>query len=131
LSTFNELYGSLIRIVFYCFLHDHDDGCCSMFERTKSLNRSSTRSIMSTDHISWKLFTLGAQCMVICGHLYSCRLWLKSFGCKTVLVEPAGYKTPLTSADSFQAACDRAWRNCSSATREEYSAQYAEDCKLR
>jgi len=68
--------------------------------------------------------------MAGCACLFIYRLCLKSFGCKTVLVEPAGFKTPLTSVVSVQAACDRAWNHCTSTTREEYSTEYAEDCKL-
>ena len=59
-----------------------------------------------------------------------CRLFLKSSGCKTVLIEPAGFKTPLTDADNVRAACDRAWNHCPPETQEEYSTEYAEDCKL-
>jgi len=57
------------------------------------------------------------------------RLTLKPLGCKVVLVEPSGFKTPLTSTESVQAACDAAWNQCPRETRDEYTADYVYHCK--
>ena len=68
-----------------------------------------------------------ARCLLVCDCAY--RFTLKPLGCKVVLVEPSGFKTPLTSTENFQAACDRAWNQCPPATQEEYTTQYMYRCK--
>jgi len=47
-----------------------------------------------------------------------------------MLIEPAGFQTPLTSADTVQDACDRAWNSRSPHVFEDYTVEYAKECKM-
>jgi len=63
--------------------------------------------------------------VMICDFVH--RRTLKPFGCKVLLVEPSGFRTPLTA--DFLAALDRAWNQCPQITQLEYTDEYRQSCK--